>query len=176
MDYIGSRDGCQRKTRHDLYCKQTWVTLVGDESLGRGFHYFQRFRGPGDQGAELDIPRRWDLRGWGGKMHPADSGGQMVLSSGPVCARPRLPALIALIPEPRPGGGHRAKGFDDGSYPDSQAIVLPMFVDRTKPGMILMALGPFTSRRFISRQAPKNTFFSLQKYSLHPIPFPSLRY
>jgi hypothetical protein len=114
-----------------MYCKQTWVTLVGDKSLGRGFHNFQRFRGLGDQGAELDILRRWDLRGWSGKMHPAVSGGKKVLFSGAVCARPRLPALIPLIPEPRHGGGHEAKGFDDRSYRDSQAIVLPIFVDRT---------------------------------------------
>jgi hypothetical protein len=54
------------------------VTLVGDKSLGRGFHNFQRFRGLGDQGAELDILRHWDLRRRGGKMHPAVSGGEMV--------------------------------------------------------------------------------------------------
>jgi hypothetical protein len=117
--------------RSPLCCKQTWVTLVGDKSLGRGFHNFQRIRGLGGQGAELDILRHWDLRGWGGKMHPAGSGGKMVLSSGPVFARPRLSALIPLTPEPRHGGGHRAIGFDDRSCPDSQVIGLPMFVDRT---------------------------------------------
>ena len=68
-------------------------------------------------------------------MHPAGSNGKMVLSSGPDCARPRLSALIPLAPEPRHGGGHQGIGFDDRSYPDSQAIVLPMFVDRTKNEM-----------------------------------------
>ena len=108
------------------------MTLVGDKSLGSEFHNFQRLRGLGGQGAELDILRRCDLRGWGGKMHPAGSGGEMDLSSGPVCARPRLPALIPLTPEPRHGGGHRAIGFDDRSCRGEEAIVLPMFVDRTK--------------------------------------------
>jgi hypothetical protein len=64
-------------------------------------------------------------------MHPAVSDGKKVLFSGPVCARPRLPALIPLIPEPRHGGGHRAIGFYHRSYPNYEAIVLPMFVDRT---------------------------------------------
>ena len=81
--------------------------------------------------AELDILRRWELRGWGGKMPPAGSDGEKVLSSGPACARPRLPALIPLAPEPRHGGGHRIIGIHDRSYPESQAIVLPMSVDRT---------------------------------------------
>jgi hypothetical protein len=93
------------------------VTLVEDKSVGSGFHIFYRFRGLGGQGAELDILRHWDLRGWGGKIHPAGSGGEMVLSPGPVCARPRLPALIPLAPEPRHGGGDRAIGFDDRSCP-----------------------------------------------------------
>jgi len=115
----------------EVYCKQTWVTLVGDKNLGRGFHNFQRFRGLGGQGAELGILRHWDLRGWGGKMHPAGSDGEIVLSFCPVYTRPRLPALIPLAPEPRHGGGHRAIGFDDPSCADSQAMVLPMFVDRT---------------------------------------------
>jgi hypothetical protein len=48
--------------------------------------------------------RRYFLRRWGGKMHPAGSDGKMVLSSGAVFARPRLPALIPLAPEPRHGG------------------------------------------------------------------------
>ena len=59
-------------------------------SLGSGIHNFQRIRGLGDQGAELDILRRWFLRRWGGKMHPAGSDGKMVLSSGPVFAQPGL--------------------------------------------------------------------------------------
>jgi hypothetical protein len=96
-----------------------------------GFHNFQPFRGLGAQGAELDSLRRWDLRGWGGKVHPALSDGKKILSSGPVCARPRLPALIALAPEPPHGARHRVTGFDDRSYADSQAIVLSMFVERT---------------------------------------------
>jgi hypothetical protein len=49
--------------------------------------------------------RRYSLRRGGGKMHPAGSDGKMVLSSGAVSARPRLPALIAPDPEPRYGGG-----------------------------------------------------------------------
>jgi hypothetical protein len=57
----------------------------------------------------------------------------------PVCARPRLSALIPLAPEPRHSGGHRARGFDDRSYPDSQAIVLSMFVDRTMKGFSALA-------------------------------------
>jgi hypothetical protein len=114
-----------------LYCKQTRVTLVGDKSLGMGLHNFQRFRGLGGQGAELDILRHWDLRGWGGKMHPAGYDGKMILSSRPVSSRPRLPALIPLTPEPRHGGGGWVIGFDGRSYPDPRAIVLPMFVDRT---------------------------------------------
>jgi len=38
-------------------------------------------------------------------MHPAGSDGKIVLSSGAVFARPRLPALTAPDPEPRHGGG-----------------------------------------------------------------------
>ena len=70
-----------------------------------------RLRDLGGQGAELDILRHWDLRGLGGKMHPAGSDGKKGFSSGPVCARPRLPALIPLTPEPGHGGGHRAIGI-----------------------------------------------------------------
>ena len=110
------------------------MTLVEGKSVGSEFHIFYRLRGLDGQGAELDILRRWDLRGWGGKIHPAGCGGEMVLSAGPVCARPRLPALIPLAPEPRQGGEHRVIPFDDRSYPDWQAIVLPMSVDRTAPG------------------------------------------
>ena len=93
------------------------MTLVGEKGLGSGFHNFQRFRGLGGQGAELDILRRWELRRWGGKIPPAGSGGEKVLSYGPVYTRPRLPALIPLAPEPRHGGGDRAIGFDDRSCP-----------------------------------------------------------
>ena len=71
-------------------------------------------------------------------MHPAGSNGKMVLSSGPVCARPRLPALIPLTPEPGHSGGHRVIGFDDRSYPEQQAIGLPMFVDRTICRLIIV--------------------------------------
>jgi hypothetical protein len=102
-----------RDILHFICCKQTWVTLGTDKCLGSGFHNFQRLRGLGSQGAELDILRRWDLRGWGGKMHPAGSGGKKVLSSDPVCPLPRLPVLIPLAPEPRHGGGHREIRFDD---------------------------------------------------------------
>ena len=42
-------------------------------------------------------------------MHPAGSDGEKVLSFGAVSARPRLPALTTLAPEPRHGGGRRAK-------------------------------------------------------------------
>ena len=87
------------------------MTLVADKCLGSEFHNFQRLRGLGGQGAELEILRRWELRRWGGKIPPAGSGGEKVLSSGPVCARPRLPALIPLAPEPRHGGGHRMIGI-----------------------------------------------------------------
>jgi hypothetical protein len=44
-------------------------------------------------------------------MHPAGSDGKKVLSFGPVSARPRLPALTTLAPEPHPGGGRRAKAL-----------------------------------------------------------------
>ena len=127
---IGSGFVCQGDLSQYISCKQAWVTLVVDKSLRRGFHNFQRLTGLGGQGAELDILRRWNLRGWGGKMHPVGSDGKMVLSSGPVCSRPRLPALIPPAPEPRHGGGGWVIGFDGRSYPDSRAIVLPMFVDR----------------------------------------------
>jgi hypothetical protein len=106
--------------------------MLGIRVSEGGSHNFQPFRGLGTQGAELDSLRRWNLRGSGGKMHAAVSDGKKILSSGAVCARPRLPALIALAPEPRHSGRHRVTGFDDRSYAESQAIVLPMFVDRTK--------------------------------------------
>ena len=64
-----------------------WLAYVMNslgKCFGSGFHNFQRFRGLGGQGAELDIPRRWDLRGSGGKKRPAGSHGKKVLSSGPV--------------------------------------------------------------------------------------------
>ena len=67
-------------------------------------------------------------------MPPAGSDGEKVLSSGPSCARQRLPALIPLAPEPRHGGGHRIIGIHDRSHPEWQAIVLPMSVDRTLQG------------------------------------------
>ena len=107
------------------------MTFDEDKNRRSGFHNFKRLRGLGGQGAEFGILRRWDLRGWGGKIHPAGSGGEMFLSSGLVCARPRLPALIPLAPEPRHGGEHRVIPFDERTYPDWQAIVLPMSVDRT---------------------------------------------
>jgi hypothetical protein len=44
-------------------------------------------------------------------MHPAGSDGKKVLSFGPVSARPRLSALTTLAPEPRHGGGRRAKAL-----------------------------------------------------------------
>jgi hypothetical protein len=44
-------------------------------------------------------------------MHPAGSDGKKVLSFGPVSARPGLPALTTLAPEPRHGGGCRAKAL-----------------------------------------------------------------
>jgi len=44
-------------------------------------------------------------------MHPAGSAGKMVLSSGAVFARPRLPALTPLDPEPRYGGGQVKKAL-----------------------------------------------------------------
>jgi hypothetical protein len=59
----------------------------------------------------IDILRRWDLRRWGGKMRPACFDGKMLLSSWPVCARPRLSALTPLAPEPHHGGGERAKAL-----------------------------------------------------------------
>ncbi len=80
---------------------------------GSRFHNSQWLRGLGGQGAELGILRRWFHRRWGGKMHPARFGGKVLLSSWPVCARPRLPALTALAPEPRHGGGHRCKDIMD---------------------------------------------------------------
>ena len=119
----GRRTRCQGKSSCRLYCKQTWVTLVGDKSLGRRFHNFQQFRGLGGQGAERDIPRHWDLRRWGGKISPAVSDGEKVISSGPVCARPGLPAFIPLAPEPT------SRWWGMG-----EPIVLPMFVARTKAG------------------------------------------
>ena len=79
-----------------------------------GFHNFRRLRGLGGQGDKLGILRRWDLRGWGGKMRPAGSEGEMVLSSCPVSSRPRLSALIPLAPEPRHGCGHRTKALWTG--------------------------------------------------------------
>jgi hypothetical protein len=50
-------------------------------------------------------------------MHPAGSDGKMVLSSGPVCARPRLSALIPPAPKPRLGGGVGKRGFRFLSMP-----------------------------------------------------------
>jgi hypothetical protein len=44
-------------------------------------------------------------------MHPAGSDGKMVLSSGAVYARPRLPALTTLDPEPRYGGGQEEEAL-----------------------------------------------------------------
>ena len=109
--------------------KQSYVVCrLGNIYWGSRFHNFQRLRGLGGQGAELDILRHWDLRGWGGKMRPAGSGGKMVLSSGPVCSRPRLPALIPLAPEPRHGGGHRTTRIHDPPYPGSEQSCCPCFL------------------------------------------------
>ena len=93
-----------------MSCQQTLVTQLlasrsksGYESLssilGSGVHDFQRLTGLGGQGAELGILRQRILRGWGGKMRPAGSDGETVLSSGPGFARPRLSALIPLAPD-----------------------------------------------------------------------------
>ncbi len=60
---------------------------MGNTFWGRplkGLHNFERFRGLGGQGAELDILRRWDLRGRGGKIRPAGTDGKRVSSSSPV--------------------------------------------------------------------------------------------
>jgi hypothetical protein len=103
-------------------CQQTWVTRLfarwdksGDScgaslasSLGSWFHNFERLTGLGGQGAELGILRHWDLRKWGGMMRPAGFDGKTVFIYYPVCARPRLPALTTLAPEPRHRDGHRA--------------------------------------------------------------------
>ena len=64
-------------------------------------------------------------------MPPAGSDGERVLSSGLGCARPRLSALIPLVPEPPHGGGDPAIGIDDRSASDWQATVLLISVNRT---------------------------------------------
>jgi hypothetical protein len=104
-------------------------------------------------------------------MRPAGSDGKKELSSGPVYSRPRLPALIPLTPEPRHGGGHRVIGFDDRSCPDTQATVLPMFVDRTN----------FQDDRYLDTEA-KSVKYSLDMKKLKmidlmkffPSPLPAL--
>ena len=92
-------------------CEQTWVTRSPSSRLGSGVHNFQRLRGLGGQSAELGILRRCFLRGWGGKMRPAGSDGETVLSSCSVSSRPRLPALTTLVPEPRHCGIHRTNAL-----------------------------------------------------------------
>ena len=92
----------------DYFYSIFWV-LSREGFVRKVFHILQRVRGLGGQGAELGILRRWDLRGQGGKMRPAGCHGKKVLKSGQICARPRLPALTTLAPEPRHGGLHRTK-------------------------------------------------------------------
>ena len=96
----------------------------------------ERARGPGCRAlytmrcrAELGILRRWDLRGWGGKMHPAGSDGKTVLSSGLICARPRLPG--AHPPGPRAPSRWVKKQKHFGSARAYPQRVSPMSVYRT---------------------------------------------
>ena len=66
-----------------------------------GFIISSGSEGPGAR--VLSLTRRWDLLRRGEKRHPAGSDGEKVLSSDPTIARPRLPALIPLAPEPHHG-------------------------------------------------------------------------
>jgi len=107
-----------------------------------GFHNCQRLRGLGGEGAELGILRRWDLRRWGGKMHPAGSEGEMVLSSLPGF----LPAEAAGAHPPGPRAPSRLwpsnKSIMDwpGDYPQQ---VSPMFVYNITPRSELLTYFPF---------------------------------
>ena len=131
MNIQNKGSGCQENFRRRFFKflsdQQTWVTRLlasrgggkrGHGSLassrGSGFQNFQRVSGLGDQGAELGILRRWDLRRWAGKMRPTGFGGKMLFPSWPVCSRPRLPALTTLVPEPRRGGERRANARRNG--------------------------------------------------------------
>jgi hypothetical protein len=96
--------GMGKTVASDLGVRAVILYRAPNVSLGSLFHHGQRLRGLGGQGAELGILRRCDLRRWGGQMHPAGLDGKRLLSSGPVCARPRLPALTTLAPEPRHRG------------------------------------------------------------------------
>jgi len=58
----------------------------------------------------------------------------------PAEAVPRSAGLSPLAPEPRHGGEHRVIPFDDRSYPDWKAIVLPLSVDRAAVAYYLLDL------------------------------------
>ena len=98
--------------RDSLYCKQTWVTLVGDESLGRGSIISR-----GSEGSEaspalsgIDILTRWDLRGWSrnvpGRL-PTERWFYLLAPFAPGRGCPAEAGLLPLAPEPRHGGRHR---------------------------------------------------------------------
>ena len=75
-------------------------------------------------------------------MHTAGSDGEMVLSSGAVYARPRLPALTAPDPEPRYGGGQveEALWIGPGIIPDKCYPCL--FTTYLKANFLLKIFGP----------------------------------